>query len=184
MEYMVRGGFERFLPNGTLLYRKAPWFESLYAHSLLVRLLMHDMFNYDFNFIKKSNVIQEQQIAAKQMCTAIDTIRKFCTLNGIKVGIVFHPFYTDIIHPENYNLKTLMVHATITGVPYTDELLFLQAAGVSRNNWQNIYWPIDGHFNPQGYQLLAKCVYQWLQVQGLISYKPLSTDRLYGFITA
>lgn len=165
LEYLTRGGFERFARNNQVSYRSAPWFEPLYAHSLLVRLIVHDVFHYDFSFIKQQDYDGELSKATAAMCCAIDSFRIFCSENRLQFGMVFHPFYPDIMSPGNYTMKALIAHSSEENIPYTDALNCLQHQGINAQNWKTIYWQNDGHFKPKGYELLAKCVFEFIEKQ-------------------
>ncbi|MES2622691.1 MAG: hypothetical protein V4615_17715 [Bacteroidota bacterium] len=163
VEYMVRDGFERFLPNDKVSYRKAPWFEPFYAHSLLVRLLVHDVFHYDFNFIRQKDYSAELAKAEAGMCSAIDSLQSFCNTNNIWLGVLFHPFYGDVQHPELYTMQPLIAYCSQKNIPNSDALPFLFKNGISAQNWQGIYWPGDGHFNSKGYEMMANCSFELLK---------------------
>lgn len=158
-EYLTRGGFERFVADGSVQYRRGPWFEQLYVRSLVVRLLVHDVFHYDFNFIQQQNYVEEVAKAERAISAALDSFQMFCNIHRLPLVVVFHPLYPDIQHPENYQLKPLIEHCLQKNIRHTDELEYLFQQGITKNNWQRIYWPSDGHFKSEGYELLAKRTY-------------------------
>lgn len=162
-EYITRGGFERFLPNDQIQYRKPPWFEWFYARSLVVRLIVHDVFHYDFSFIRMQDRELAMREADSHLSAAIDSFQTFCQSKHIQFGIVFHPGYPEVSKPELYQLKNLVTYCRDKNIPYSDELPYLSSLGYNETNWTNIYWTTDGHFNPKGYGLLAGFVYQFIE---------------------
>ncbi len=158
-EYSTRGGFDRFNKDGSMHYRKAPWFEPLYAHSLLARVIIHDVLQYDFNFIAKDQYKTESTKAFQHMAQAIDRFQYLCSQQQIVFGMVFHPFHGDFEYPESYLMKDLVRHCNQKHILHADALSYMQTKGFNNNNWTSIYWPKDGHFKPKGYELLANCVY-------------------------
>lgn len=164
-EYLTRGGFERFKENNKVKYREAPWYEPLYVHSLLVRLLVHDIFHRDFSFIKQQDYDKELSIAKAAMCSAIDSFQIFCSQNHLQFTLVFHPFYPDIIHPEAYQMKSLVTYCRKKNILYVDELDYLQQKNINAQNWKTIYWQSDGHFKSKGYELLAQCAFEFVEKQ-------------------
>lgn len=158
-EYSTRGGFERFHKDGSIHYRNAPWFEPLYAHSLFARVFIHDVLQYDFNFIPKDQYNTETAKALQRMALAIDWVQLLCRQQQIPFGMVFHPFHGDFEYPETYLMKDLVKHCNQNHIPNVDALPYMQTKGINNNNWASIYWPMDGHFKPKGYALLANCTY-------------------------
>ena len=159
-EYLTRGGFERFVDDDHLQYKSGPWFEFFYAHSLLVRLIVHDVLHFDFNFIPQKNYRQEVIQAENAMCGAIDSFQMYCNIHHLPFAVVFHPFYPDIQRPQEYQMKRMIAHCREKNIRCTDELPYLFHRGITKDNWQSIYWPSDGHFKSSGYELLAQCVYE------------------------
>jgi lysophospholipase L1-like esterase len=163
LECITRSGFERFRSHDEVVYKEGPWFEPLYAHSLLVRLLVHDVFHYDFNFLKRKDYDHRFLESQVQMCTAIDSFQRYCDTNHIRFAMVFHPFFAEVGHPESYGMQKLIDHCREKNISYADMLPFLKDEGINETNWQSIYWPSDGHFKSKGYELLAQCAYRVIE---------------------
>jgi lysophospholipase L1-like esterase len=159
---LIRGGFERFKEDGIIQYRNSPWFEPLYTHSLLVRLLVHDVFHYDFNFIRRENYEVAVAKAKENMAAAIDSFASVCAVRHFELHILFHPFYPDIQMPANYQMTGLIQHCKQKNISCTDCFECFTKRGINASNWQRIYWPSDGHFKPLGYELLAQCAFDML----------------------
>ena len=168
-EYITRGGFERFKKNGVVTYRQAPWFEPFYAHSLLFRMLIHDIFNYDYSFIKQGDYEREIEKAQNNLSSAIDSFQITCNANHLRFGVIFHPLYPDFQHPELYKMTPLIAHCNEKNISFINAFDCLYANNINEKNWQTIYWPVDGHFKSKGYNYLAMYGYEFLKRQNLLS---------------
>lgn len=169
-EYTIRGGFERFKENNRVEYRKAPWFEPLYAKSYLVRMIVHDVFGYDYRFLRKKESEKTDSLAIQAVCSVIDSFSSLCKTNGCLFGMVFHPMYME--YPaERYLNAPIIAYCEKTRIPYVDEYEFLARNGY-RNIPPEIYWPRDRHFNSNGYEILAKCAFELFTKNGWLTNTP------------
>lgn len=165
-EHLTRGGFERFRKNNRVQYKKAPWFEPLYAHSLFVRLIVHDLFQYDYNFIPQENYSSVMREAEIGLAAAIDSFQSLCDLKKIRFAMVFHPFASELRDANSYEMKSLMERCRKRNILFVDALPCVAASGIGSDNWKDIYWESDGHFKSQGYEVLAQCVFEFIAAQG------------------
>lgn len=180
-EYTIRGGFERFMGDNQLQYRQSPWFEPLYAHSYLVRRIVHDIFHLDYNFQKTSEYDIINRQAAKELSIAIDSFSQMCSSKQIAFGIIFHPmgneYPTDSNHYQNL---PLINHCQKKQIAYVDENSFLLEHYIDSNNMKSLYWPKDGHYNRKGYEWLARCAYYLFEQQGwLLTDKKVSLTNIH-----
>ena len=111
IDYIYRGGFERFLQNNEMQYKKAPWFEPLYAKSHIVRHIVHDGYDLGFDFLNPQEREQMMLFANKMIVQAIDSFQNLCTRNKIKFSMVFHPLKQEFT-VNNYPLLNLIKHVT------------------------------------------------------------------------
>jgi lysophospholipase L1-like esterase len=174
-EFTTRGGFERFKDGNKVEYRKAPWFEFLYAYSYVARRIVHDAYHYDYMFLTPPEHDKMQQVAIEKTLAAIDSFNLLCRAGKIGFGMVFHPMGNE--YPVvNYLNAPLIAYCQKGNIPFVDENTFLINAGIDSSNVKDIYWPVDGHFNSRGYELLAKCAYELFATQGWLVSK--SSDSL------
>jgi lysophospholipase L1-like esterase len=163
-EYFVRGGFERFKENGETEFRKPPFFEFFYAKSYVVRSIVHDFFDYGFDFIKNSEREKKEDEALLEIARAIDKIDVFCERKEIKLLVVLHPFYYEILKKEKYIIGRLSKHLDSMKIDYIDtSVKFGNLIGSNTTNFVEYYWPLDGHFKGKGYEELAKEVYSHIR---------------------
>lgn len=163
-EFTVRGGFERFKPGNKVEYRKPPWFEPLYAKSYLVRFLVHDIFQYDYRFLRPCDSEKMDSLALNKTYAAVDSFNLLCKTNNCRFGMVFHPMYME--YPtENYLNAPIIAYCQKANIPYVDEYVFLTGKSINKIS-TDLYWPKDGHFNSKGYELMAQCAFELFEKQG------------------
>lgn len=52
----------------------------------------------------------------------------------------------------------MMDYCSTHKIPFVDTRQKFVAYGIDSSNWQAIQWPIDGHYNNQGYNYLAQSI--------------------------
>lgn len=161
LDCIVRGGFERFQPNGKVKFKEGPWFEKYYAKSFLVRFLVNDVLKYDHLYLSRKQRAQEEKIAVQKINTAIDSLSVMAQQHHFRLMLVTHPMYFEM-EEKNYLLQPHINHCRQYNIPLADVRACMTAKGISPNNVFDVYWPKDQHFNSRGYHLLAQCVYEQL----------------------
>lgn len=169
IDFLTRGGFDRFLPDNKVQYRQGPWFEPLYESSFLVRRMVHNVFHYNYIFIREKDYPAEVQKAQIQMCVAIDSFQTLCALNHIQFIQMLQPGATDFERQQNYSMAQLANYCRQKNIVCIDELAYLQGRGINAKNWESIYWPVDGHFKSGGYRLLALSLYEYFEKQKMLA---------------
>ncbi len=157
-EVTVRGGFERFMPDTTVRYNPEPWFVPLYAHSILVRRLVHDCFHYNISLSKSADAEKEAKVANGKLFEVIDSFRTVCNEKNIQLLFVSHAFGGELAGNLPYEMLPMMGYCRTNKIPFVDTRQKFIDYGIDSSNWQNIQWPIDGHYNNRGYNYLAKSI--------------------------
>lgn len=165
----VRGGFERFLPDGTTQYKNGPSWEWLYAESYIFRMIIFDVLHY--NRLLKPNLSTEETIkltiAKYKPC--FFKIKELCDSNNIKLLTVFHPQYFDITSGQfllepiyDWYLNNIS-NQCLNLFDY-----FIEKENMNTKNVFNYYWKIDRHHNGRGYATFARGVEWKLNQMGII----------------
>lgn len=156
-DVQYRGGFERFLQGGGVKFKEAPKGFLLYRYSRIARLIFHAL-GYREGMLLRKN----EEDFAEEINILIDTFVKTDSLVAENKGqfiLITHPDPADenpytysagilkYIPQDNENLKT--INLTKTLLKKTKDLDYKQYA-----------WPINGHYNSFGYQLMAEAVYE------------------------
>lgn len=158
--YTFRGGFERFTPQG-YKYRKGPDWEPLYAVSYIFRYLvrnqLHDKYlmspaDYTIDSIKALHDIGQCILRFYQL--SLD--KKF------KLAVVFYDDRNNSYASIISQLKKENIVPVIDLFDYNKNVEKL-----SNMNKRQYYWAIDGHYNPKGYDLLARGVVWNLKQLGI-----------------
>jgi len=155
--YFCRGGFERFTPQG-YEYRKAPHWERLYAVSFVFRYFMNNMLHYK-NLISPDKYTSD---VAKANNDIEDCIYRFHQLSNeipFKMAVVF---YDDQSSAYNQLKKSLLEKGEI--ITFDLFKYNREVKKLSKDEMKKYYWPIDGHCNSKGYNLLAEGV-EWYLIQ-------------------
>ena len=161
MDVMIRGGEERFRPDHRTSFTRKPSWEWLYGISYLTRHIVHDLLQYNFIFIRESDLVIEQRKAVDQIFLAIDAFRTLGSEHGFDVVIVIHPDRQEaMLH--RYNQQVILLLDTLKHRSDLNLIDVLErwktSAAFEHQSAESLYWPIDGHNNVEGYALIAKAV--------------------------
>lgn len=165
-DVVVRGGFERFQPDGSLRYRKGPWFEPLYARSYLVRRLVHDGLKYDRQFMPAGESTKMRTDAIHTLTMAIDSFTRLCADRNIKLLFVIHPTLGEFDNIMKYESTPLISYCRDRHLPYIDIKAELNSMGLDSVHGPELFWHQDWHCKNKGYQYFAKCV--WRRVGAIL----------------
>jgi len=156
-DIMTRGGSERFLPNGYLAYKSGPVWEPLYAVSFVFRLFIHNALKLDYLFLNQQQAANARTQSAQLMTNLVkQQIVPWAKNKGIEVVLVLHPLNHEMGQQrKDYDLL-LNAFDNIEGAKVLNCMPVLQATG----NPESLYWPNDWHFKPQGYNLIAKYIFE------------------------
>ncbi len=169
IDYSSRGGFERFLPNGKLQFKEAPWYEPLYAQSHFVRAWVHIVLNRDFTFATPAERVVNESIALQQINLALDSMFRICESADAFFVPVLMPMCGEVIVSTQYFVPNTIAFCKKNKLPYIDTKPCLENQGLTAENVYNYYYEKDMHFTPKGYALLAKCVHERLVQLKLIA---------------
>jgi hypothetical protein len=172
----IRGGFERFKPDSTVVYHSGPWFEPLYAHSYLVRNIVQGLLKYDWMLQSpsKQEPAKQHSIALiKNVLTDFDSV---CKALHVPLLVVFQPCRWDFNTQGEYAMQPFIQFCDSAKIPEKDLKSYLESLGYSGDKLNPIYWPVDGHFNNKGYALYAQFMKQAL-LPVLDSIQGITTPR-------
>lgn len=160
-DVMVRGGFERFQPDGVLRYRDGPRWEPLFARSQLVRHVVFDYGRFDYLLLDADVRAAREAEAAEVLVDAGRRLQALGQAAGFQAAVVLHPLLQEV-HPGPAGPGGLWRHGVgrrlaALGLPVWDVLPDLRER-IEPDSLEEWYWPIDTHFTPRGYRLLAEAV--------------------------
>lgn len=156
-DVVIRGGLERFTENG-IVYRKAPFWEPLYAVSFVFRLIAHNLFDINYNLMTYEKNDQLNIQAVESIASLFENeISPWSKEHQLDVKVVLHPFISEM-ESSYYIYDSLSSKMSkIEGLAfYNCRPEFMSTI----NDPKEIYWMKDRHFNPRGYSLLARFIFE------------------------
>ncbi len=152
----IRGGLERFKDNGTVTYRKAPAWEPLYACSYLFRFVINNILGHDDLLLTKKESIENEKRAVSDIRQTMQQAHRELVIRNIPMLVVIHPLKgeQDVNRFHNRNMDTLL-HRMRDLRPLNLLPYFADSLGTDKTS-EELYWPNDAHFKPEGYRIMAE----------------------------
>jgi lysophospholipase L1-like esterase len=168
-----RGGWDRFMMDGTTRFQRGPWFLPLFRHLHLFRLLIINGLKYDSELlIPKERVEQTIRNALEESVST--AIKADSLVRGFGAEFLF------VLMPTGHELATHRERTSIQfmGVQQTLEnhninvlnLWEVMAKNVNSDNVERYSWTHDGHYKHTGYLMIAEIIAsssQFIQLLGL-----------------
>lgn len=160
----IRGGWERFKADGTVIYNNPPWWEPLYAGFRFLRPAFH-LAGYNEMLLKENDPQSFDPESGKKLEAVIEAFGQLATLQNFRLLVVFHPTRAEN-EAGNAPWSKLARDTEKNGVYDVLDLLqyFKVTRRVKPENSYLYYWPYDGHHNSRGYAAFAEGV-EWKLLQ-------------------
>lgn len=159
-DILLRGGEERFSEE-VLKYKKAPWWEFIYAVSYVSRIGFR-AFGINELLRKKGYSEEEKEMLNKQLNGLFKEYLKFCDNNNITLLVLLRPGREEIME-GNFEFDFSKIIAPLNehnDVKVYDLLTcFSSYIDSSNSDVKQFFWKYDGHHNSNGYVMMAKCIY-------------------------
>ncbi len=159
-EFIERGGLERYKSDGTIDYRKGPWWYQAYRYSYIVRHIAHDVFHlkdYLISAEEHDKLLNEAYTAISSICQKME---KLGDENGFKFVLVVQPMHYEVAANEyGFPNFSSLKNSTTYGI---DLMPYLANRITNLEHNTRYYWPLDVHYNALGYQLVADGVHHYL----------------------
>ena len=161
-DILLRGGMERFQPDGTYLSpRTPPSWEWLYGVSYLSRHVVHDILGYDRFFISRSQQEPDRRRAVEEIYAAVPAFAELGLEHEFRFATVFHPNGEEIVNGAySYDfdaiidaLRTEARIEVIDMMPHWRD--HLRDTG---RDQAEFFWPTDGHHTPEGYGVMGRAI--------------------------
>jgi len=166
MDIVLRGGFERFLDDGTVMYKDRPKWEWLYGLSYIFRLVVINGLDYN-PILMKDDDFQRKRVEALSAIFDVDQkFYNFAKENKMDLLLVFHPSQSEILNPNYFLLsrvirKLKLQYSDINVIDLQD--YFVNKLKVNRKNILEYFWKIDGHHNGKGYNAFATGIFEYIK---------------------
>ena len=167
----LRGGVDRFEEDGTFIGVQGPWFEPIFEHSHLFRAFLLEVLRYDTTLMSRSEVNRRADQAVREICRVFKEQRTFARKLDADLVVVIKAGRGDIIRQKEPSERQLSLMACAKKHAATAfDLGAKLSERFSPKEIEKLYWPIDGHFNPDGYEAYAQIV--------AAAIEPLVTSRV------
>jgi lysophospholipase L1-like esterase len=161
-DFITHGGRERFRPDGTLAPSpRAPRWERLYSISYVFRHVVHDVLGYDWQLVPRKDAPALERGFVEEATGVFAELAALGARNGFRVLIVVHPVQWEAAH-ERWSRGMDKLVARLQGrrdLVVLDLLAYLRARGrLGEAGAAELFWPLDGHYTPKGYELMGRAV--------------------------
>ena len=168
---VMRGGRERFLPDGRVRYREGPAWEPVYAASYVARMVAHNVLGYNRVLIRHANMAEESASAVATLAATFDDFERLCRAEGIGLLVAMHPVLNEAASgaydPSFAQLaRALRERPNINVVDVLGE--FSRDGTITTQNAAEFYWKRDLHHNPRGYDALGNVIARRVIALGLV----------------
>lgn len=161
IDFVLRGGFERFKSDSTCAFRKPPWFEPLYHYSYVFRIILH-LSGYPGDVLmKRSDFLRQgETIINPQLVAVADSFSALAAKNGFRMLFVLHPGYGDYMNSEMSRLQQNLA-ASLRLKGYCVANLWQPMNAIIQRDSLYLYgYRHDLHFTGKGYRLMAEEILQ------------------------
>jgi len=163
------GGTERFLPDGTSRARPAPWFEPFYRVSHLVRLVVHQ--SYDWRMVRKATAAAANRDAEARIVELLERAQALGRREGFTIWVGVHPTPDEVhAHTRPFS-QSFFGELRARGIPAADLSPDMETA-LGDLALTDYSWPVDRHYNARGYGVLAELVERELAEAELLPQVP------------
>ena len=165
----VRGGRERFLPDGGVRYRDPPAAERLFRYSHLFRFVTMRILGYDWYGVSPTMRSMTQSQAVEDLKAAVLAFRELAEQHGFRFLIVAHPTMHEIQNREyGLGFKPFLSWLATQDSPWVD-IMPRMLDSVDRAQISDYFWEHDFHNTARGYRLLGDEVIRGLIETGMVN---------------
>lgn len=155
-----RGGFERFMGNGQLEFKRKFKYEDIYRLSFLSRIYFTGLMGYNFLFINNSFIAENQNFFEQQACMIGQKWDAALAQRNFKLYFVVKPDIWDITHNYDYRFENIVkaLDSCSNKAAIIDVRNYYVDSSKMQENINRFFWPIDGHHTSQGYYEMARAI--------------------------
>lgn len=159
-DIILRGGKERFLDDGRTVFKARPPLLTVYEYSHLCRAIFHTL-GYNDLLISPRQKLIENKKSINIINQCISSFDSLSHDNGINFLTIFHAFPNEYKYgfKTEDDIRKVIPYLDSAGIPYIS-LHEPMAKYLNADNIDSYSWPIDGHYNGKGYEIMAKCIFE------------------------
>ncbi len=163
-DILVRGGMERFLPDGTTRGADGPDMPFLYKHSQFARFILFEVFDYTHSLLRRPERNRRAALAIQSLKDLLREYKSLLDARGIRFTLVLQPYRNEVARQEYQRLGELVDFAQQHSIDMIDTRHYMsQKLQEHEGRLEDLYWPIDAHFTELGYRYFAEAVEQGLK---------------------
>ncbi len=153
----TKGGLERFGDHADLHPAPAPVWEPIYAMSIISRLVVRSL---GYNSLLQRVPLSRQQATELQQ-KIVGIFRTYAALAHQQGTLLIVVIQRD---DNNFDMNSVITQLQrLPGVRVYDQQAFYDVEfSIRGNDRAKYYWPLDGHHNARGYELMARSIYEAL----------------------
>jgi lysophospholipase L1-like esterase len=160
----LRGGSERFLPDGTTQYQRKLWWEPIYAVSYISRVVFK-VLGYNELLLKGEPSEREIREMNDGIIQLFSEYARLCQQHNIQLIVLIRPDRGEIESKQyNFDFNPLLQYLNQQKDVKVLDLLpcYLSSINKANETVNSFFWKIDGHHNSKGYELMANCIFEFI----------------------
>lgn len=146
------GGKERFNTDSTTSGKVGPRWEMVYRFSHVFRAFVHKVLKYDNNLMRNADLNQSVRVIKQEIVETEQRLNK----QGIKYMVVLQLCPHELRDQSKINQYFTK---ELGSLPFVVDLSSALLTQIKPNQLNRYSWPINGHFNSNGYNVLGKIIY-------------------------
>ena len=158
-DVILRGGMERFQPDGTVRGVEPPPMPWLYESSQLARLILFEVFDYTHLLITRTEREKREQQAVEKLMALVGEFNTVLESQGVDFTLVLAPHHNELRRDRYERLDALKDYALQHQIDVIDTKPYLYSKlEEHEGKLADLYWPIDMHFTELGYRYFAEAI--------------------------
>ncbi|MBU2490199.1 MAG: SGNH/GDSL hydrolase family protein [Proteobacteria bacterium] len=168
-----RGGMERFRPDGTVRIPSPIPAEWLFARSRLYRFVLLGILGRNEYLFTPREFEERMALAIVELAGLSARYQDLCRDHGAAFAVAVFP-QKENLEGKGYTpgFTLLVGRLEASGAPVLDLFPSFREAMGQGAEVANLYWPVDRHFQAQGYEVFASAVADGLVREGLVPLSP------------
>jgi len=157
-DIIVRGGMDRFGPDGFMKERTPPITEWPFAHSRIIRTVLMSLFQVDYLLLRPEQRTQKEAMAVSVILEVAWAMKTLGEEQGFAFLLVIHPFWPDIVNPGAPNpFEDLESRCAQMRIPCINLTSFFRKE-IRADRVFEYFWPVESHCNEKGYDVFARAI--------------------------
>jgi lysophospholipase L1-like esterase len=163
LDVIVRGGMERFQPDGTIIGVDSPEMPFMYESSQFARFILFELFDYTHALLRRPERNRRAQRALEKLKSLLLEYNALLEPQGVKFSLVVQPYTKELVRQEYQRLGPLIEFAEQHQIDVIDTNSYIHKKLIAHENrLEDLYWPIDMHFTELGYRYFSEAIEEGL----------------------